>query len=653
MQTRFKFTLLVLLAMFMVLIPQPLVTASGGVTITVPEGSTISTPEPPGTIKVELGANGGMISLNGVDLISAPAGSTVVRHADGRVTVTVGGFTVMAPAGSTVSTPSPQGTLRIDIGATGGTINVNGVNLATASAGCTVVFNTNNTTTITVPSGGGTSITMPTSNGPIVTDNSNGTTTVVLPGQAPITIPSNGGNWYAIFFNSNGGSGVGAQIIESGTSIIIPAIPTRSGFVFADWRSDAALTTVWSFAADTVAGITTLHARWALPPSEGGPPPGAGAGTPTVQPPQTVTPPIEEVPQIMPPAEEVPAGLPPAETPPPVEWPPLPPPIEMPPVQPPPEEEITYLPVEQYEPYEAYQTNDIEPEEEHNEADIAVDDAIELVASSEYIETLPQTDYIDGDYTVDEYIEAEQVIVTFTFSNFENPVDDNVSHYRIISRQSGLRFLYGQIPAFTNGDGLFYTVMYRTNFNNSQRVMADNVPAGRPFVLSPPKLGPDEIIVEISIEFDTIPSGFGVGDTIKYSFVLLYDNATNYWKVTYGEQSIRNFIIAALLNYIDSVSGFQSRYDAESWYNLQVAIGYVKVVLDNPYSTLEELEMVYALLKQAIYGLIPTVAESPLMLRSVVKAVVMTLLLILLVFVLVKLLRYKKRKQAYALKNPS
>jgi len=652
--------LLALFATFIVLAP---IAISADVVITVPEGSAISLPYPPGTVLVELGANGGMITLAGVDLINAPPWSTVTRRPDGSVSVVVGSFTVAAPAGSAISTPAPAGTLRVDIGTVGGTINVNGTNLATASAGATVVFNTNNTTTITVPSGGGTSVTMPTTNGPTVTDNGS-TITVLLPGEAAVTIPANGGSWYAVFFNSNGGNHVAAQIIEGGTAIAMPATPMQAGFVFAEWHSDAALTTVWNFGTNTVVGITTLYASWGLAVVEPPPPIVEEPDEPEEQPP-VVTPPVaEEVPpvedepvEVLPPVVDT--DEPPAEEEPPADAPevslPPPPPPPIDPVQ-----EDDAQPTEPDEPYEPDQSVDTEATADETADDNTEIDIID--AADEYPETppqdedLPDTDSTDEDSPdedlptenavdeYDEYIEAEQITVTFTFSNFDNPVNDSVSHYRIVNRIQGLEFLYGNIPAFTNGGVLVYSVLYRTNLNNSQRVMAGNVNAGSAFVLLPPQLMPGEIITEISIALDTIPPGFGVGNTIAYSFVQLYDGAANYWEVTYGEQSIRSFIIAALMYYTDNISGLEGRYDSHSWNTLQAVVAYANAVLANPYSTIEELEAAYVHLQQAIAGLIPVVqTASRFTAASVARAVAMSLLFLVLIVLLAGLLRHRKR----------
>jgi len=69
-------------------------------------------------------------------------------------------------------------------------------------------------------------------------------------------------NTYTVTFESNGGSPVASVTAEYDTVIAQPANPTRSGYTFRGWFSDAALTAPWSFATDPVKGNITLYAKW-------------------------------------------------------------------------------------------------------------------------------------------------------------------------------------------------------------------------------------------------------------------------------------------------------------------------------------------------------------------------------------------------------
>jgi uncharacterized repeat protein (TIGR02543 family) len=63
-------------------------------------------------------------------------------------------------------------------------------------------------------------------------------------------------------FESNGGTDVTALSVKPGSLIEAPSEPWKLGFDFGGWYSDAALTTLWDFAADTVTEETTLYAKW-------------------------------------------------------------------------------------------------------------------------------------------------------------------------------------------------------------------------------------------------------------------------------------------------------------------------------------------------------------------------------------------------------
>jgi uncharacterized repeat protein (TIGR02543 family) len=82
--------------------------------------------------------------------------------------------------------------------------------------------------------------------------------TVILLSGCPIEPPPT----YTVTFESNGGSAAGPQTVSEGGTVAAPAAPARSGFAFAEWYSDIALSAPWDFAADTVTGDMTLYAKW-------------------------------------------------------------------------------------------------------------------------------------------------------------------------------------------------------------------------------------------------------------------------------------------------------------------------------------------------------------------------------------------------------
>ena len=67
---------------------------------------------------------------------------------------------------------------------------------------------------------------------------------------------------YTVTFNSNGGSAVKAQTVRSGAKASKSASPTKSGYTFKGWYSDAALTEAYDFSLPVKANLA-LYAKWA------------------------------------------------------------------------------------------------------------------------------------------------------------------------------------------------------------------------------------------------------------------------------------------------------------------------------------------------------------------------------------------------------
>lgn len=67
---------------------------------------------------------------------------------------------------------------------------------------------------------------------------------------------------YTVTFNSNGGSAVPAQHVESGATASVPLYPTKSGYtVFDTWYTDNALTKPFDFTTPVTQNMT-LYAKW-------------------------------------------------------------------------------------------------------------------------------------------------------------------------------------------------------------------------------------------------------------------------------------------------------------------------------------------------------------------------------------------------------
>jgi uncharacterized repeat protein (TIGR02543 family) len=72
-------------------------------------------------------------------------------------------------------------------------------------------------------------------------------------------------NDYGMTFVSNGGSAVSSQLVDYGTVASEPMAPTREGYTFAGWFTEAALTNAWDFDTATMpAHAVTLYAQWSI-----------------------------------------------------------------------------------------------------------------------------------------------------------------------------------------------------------------------------------------------------------------------------------------------------------------------------------------------------------------------------------------------------
>ena len=70
-------------------------------------------------------------------------------------------------------------------------------------------------------------------------------------------------NQYTITFDTDGGSEVASITQDYGTAITAPAAPTKTGYTFAGWYTDAACTNAWNFGSNMLADHDmTLYARW-------------------------------------------------------------------------------------------------------------------------------------------------------------------------------------------------------------------------------------------------------------------------------------------------------------------------------------------------------------------------------------------------------
>ncbi len=66
---------------------------------------------------------------------------------------------------------------------------------------------------------------------------------------------------YTVAFNSSGGSAVSNQSVTHNSTAATPTAPTRAGYTFVGWYSDAGLTSAYNFAT-LITTNTTLYAKW-------------------------------------------------------------------------------------------------------------------------------------------------------------------------------------------------------------------------------------------------------------------------------------------------------------------------------------------------------------------------------------------------------
>ena len=67
---------------------------------------------------------------------------------------------------------------------------------------------------------------------------------------------------FTVSYESNGGSGVEAQTVLNGKTVVKPADPTRDGYLFIGWYADSEFKTPFEFGSQPVTADTTIYARW-------------------------------------------------------------------------------------------------------------------------------------------------------------------------------------------------------------------------------------------------------------------------------------------------------------------------------------------------------------------------------------------------------
>lgn len=79
---------------------------------------------------------------------------------------------------------------------------------------------------------------------------------------APVTLYAQWAVAHKVTFDSTGGSAVDTQLVGDGEKASAPANPTRTGYTFAGWRTDATGGAAYDFNTAPVTGDLTLYAQW-------------------------------------------------------------------------------------------------------------------------------------------------------------------------------------------------------------------------------------------------------------------------------------------------------------------------------------------------------------------------------------------------------
>ena len=123
-------------------------------------------------------------------------------------------------------------------------------------------------------------------------------------------------------------------------------------------------------------------------------------------------------------------------------------------------------------------------------------------------------------------------MVTYPLSRIENNSGYTVTRFSIISKPSRtLRFHSGEIPAFSFGSGITYTILFRTDSSPVNQVFASGVSAAKPFRFYNTT---GEIWTEITLFFDQVPNGFAHGNIIYYTFKIIDKNHYHEYSLLMG-----------------------------------------------------------------------------------------------------------------------
>ncbi len=86
---------------------------------------------------------------------------------------------------------------------------------------------------------------------------------LLLGGTSGGTVTNSSWKNYIVYYDSNGGTTVSIQGLTIGEQVTAPTQPTKSGYTFDGWYSDAGLSTPYSF-GNIISAFTPLYAQWTI-----------------------------------------------------------------------------------------------------------------------------------------------------------------------------------------------------------------------------------------------------------------------------------------------------------------------------------------------------------------------------------------------------
>ena len=161
--------------------------------------------------------------------------------------------------------------------------------------------------------------------------------------------------------------------------------------------------------------------------------------------------------------------------------------------------------------------------------------------------------------------------IDWTLRGFHNPNDFSVTNFAILDAPGfGLNFQSGRLPAFTNGSGITYDILYRIYGDDTWHLRHGSVDASRPFNFYLPQDG-STYYPRIKFYFGDVPASFGLGNEIVMTFIVGYGAPNNHlinrFFLLYNENEIEGknpntpVVLPQSANAADGSDGESQAYD--------------------------------------------------------------------------------------------